>query len=364
MSLWRRWFGVGVAIAALASLWGATASAQTLNGQVVYRGFRGPVSPQRPIALLLFSDSALENPRAGDLVTVDNGTFSLAPGPGGTYYLFFSLAPGGTVRVGEPYQIYENRSAPPGLPIVVPTANLSLLLDDRYLLPGIAGTVTYDGTGSVSAGRPLVVVFSRSSEFTTPVTSIAVTQNGGRYDLPRFDSGPYYVAAFYDANGNDSRDSNEPLQVYRNRAQSPGDPVVPGIAQQSIDFNLADVPPTPTVPRDTPTPTRTATATATATPTTTATPTPTLSATATPSPTPTNTRRKVSTPGPCVGDCDGNGTISIAELIRGVGIALGTVPYDACRVFDANRNGRVEISEIIRGVNGALDGCIALTPTP
>jgi Ca2+-binding EF-hand superfamily protein len=68
----------------------------------------------------------------------------------------------------------------------------------------------------------------------------------------------------------------------------------------------------------------------------------------------------VRTPGPCVGDCDGDGAISISELIRGVAIALGNVAYATCPVFDPNMDGIVQIGELIRAANGALDGCIAL----
>src|SRR5262245_51231480 len=59
---------------------------------------------------------------------------------------------------------------------------------------------------------------------------------------------------------------------------------------------------------------------------------------------------------PCVGDCDGDGQISIAELVRGVGIALGA-PLDRCPGFDRSGNGSVGIDELIAAVGGALNGC-------
>jgi hypothetical protein len=60
---------------------------------------------------------------------------------------------------------------------------------------------------------------------------------------------------------------------------------------------------------------------------------------------------------PCVGDCDGNGTVSIAELIRGVNIALGNAALDDCPSFDRNDSGTVEVNELIAAVNNALSGC-------
>ncbi len=93
-------------------------------------------------------------------------------------------------------------------------------------------------------------------------------------------------------------------------------------------------------------PTSTATAIATSTAPEEATPTPLVA-----SPTPVVT--------PCAGDCDGDGGVTIDELITGVGIALGTQPVEACGAMDVNRDGRVTINELIRAVRSALDGCAA-----
>ncbi|MBX3025798.1 Ig-like domain-containing protein [bacterium] len=61
--------------------------------------------------------------------------------------------------------------------------------------------------------------------------------------------------------------------------------------------------------------------------------------------------------GECVGDCNGDGMVSIDELIRGVNIALGSQPVAACPSFDANGSGTVDIAELITAVNAALAGC-------
>jgi hypothetical protein len=67
--------------------------------------------------------------------------------------------------------------------------------------------------------------------------------------------------------------------------------------------------------------------------------------------------------GQCVGDCDGNGEVTVDELIVGVDIVLGTAALDDCPSFDADGNGEVTVDELIVGVNNALQGC-GPTPTP
>jgi hypothetical protein len=60
----------------------------------------------------------------------------------------------------------------------------------------------------------------------------------------------------------------------------------------------------------------------------------------------------------CVGDCNGNGTVAINELIIGVRISLEESPLEVCPVFDVNDSGTVAINELILGVNNSLNGCM------
>jgi len=71
------------------------------------------------------------------------------------------------------------------------------------------------------------------------------------------------------------------------------------------------------------------------------------------------TRTPTATPngGGCVGDCDGNGMVTINDLILGVNIALGFQPVSACPAFDPDGGGTVTVDELIQGVNNALNGC-------
>jgi hypothetical protein len=64
------------------------------------------------------------------------------------------------------------------------------------------------------------------------------------------------------------------------------------------------------------------------------------------------------TPGArCRGDCDGNHTVAVNELVIGVSVALGTAAVDACPAMDGDGNGQVAISELIAAVASLLEGC-------
>jgi hypothetical protein len=77
--------------------------------------------------------------------------------------------------------------------------------------------------------------------------------------------------------------------------------------------------------------------------------------TSTPSATPTATPHSA-----CPGDCNGDGVVTIAELVSCVSAALGTGPV--CAAADLNDDGKIGITEIIAAVNSVLTGCPA-TPT-
>ena len=69
----------------------------------------------------------------------------------------------------------------------------------------------------------------------------------------------------------------------------------------------------------------------------------------------------------CAGDCDGDGSVAINELVRAVGIALGGTPLGQCATADANGDGNVTIAELVGAVGVALGGCNGAptrTPTP
>jgi len=170
---------------------------------------------------------------------------------------------------------------------------------------------------------------------------------------------------------------------YEERCQGPWTPTGSSL---EVDFALAAVTaPTPTntptatpttVIVDHPTPTETTTPTPTATFCPTGTPCPTgskqvcgpdhppfppynvcdcvcASVTDTPMPTPT----AIVIPSPCVGDCSGDYTVTVDEILTMVNIALGNANVSDCDVGDVNQDGQITVDEILTAVNYALTEC-------
>ncbi len=59
----------------------------------------------------------------------------------------------------------------------------------------------------------------------------------------------------------------------------------------------------------------------------------------------------------CVGDCGGDGQVTVDELLLMVNIALENVAVSECEAGDANDDGTITVDEIIAAVNNALAGC-------
>lgn len=73
---------------------------------------------------------------------------------------------------------------------------------------------------------------------------------------------------------------------------------------------------------------------------------------------PSATATAVATVGSCAGDCNGDGAVTVAELVTAVGIALDGRPPVACRAADGGGDGQVTIDDLLRAVTAALDGCM------
>ncbi|MFQ5666490.1 MAG: hypothetical protein ACE5I7_08665 [Candidatus Binatia bacterium] len=68
---------------------------------------------------------------------------------------------------------------------------------------------------------------------------------------------------------------------------------------------------------------------------------------------------------PCLGDCNGDGSVTVNEIVALVSIALGNTPVSACAAGDANNDSQITIDEILTAVNNALNGCPPSgSPTP
>jgi hypothetical protein len=61
----------------------------------------------------------------------------------------------------------------------------------------------------------------------------------------------------------------------------------------------------------------------------------------------------------CVGDCNGDGEVTVEEIVRIVNIALGAESIDACPAADADGSGTITVDEIVTAVGNALNGCRA-----
>lgn len=64
----------------------------------------------------------------------------------------------------------------------------------------------------------------------------------------------------------------------------------------------------------------------------------------------------------CEVDCDGDRQVTVDELLRGVGIALGNDTLESCPAADAGDDGEVTVDNLVAGLTRALDGCPAAYP--
>jgi hypothetical protein len=91
-------------------------------------------------------------------------------------------------------------------------------------------------------------------------------------------------------------------------------------------------------------------------PTTTPTPEPsnTPTDTSTPTATETDTPAPTATVPPLPGDCNGDGRVTIDEVLLAISIAFGKADLEECETADHNRDGRVTIEELVAVVGAAL----------
>jgi hypothetical protein len=52
--------------------------------------------------------------------------------------------------------------------------------------------------------------------------------------------------------------------------------------------------------------------------------------------------------------------VTAEELVKGVSIALGTLPLDQCQPMDTSDNGQVTVDDLVAAVDVALTECLAL----
>ena len=59
----------------------------------------------------------------------------------------------------------------------------------------------------------------------------------------------------------------------------------------------------------------------------------------------------------CPGDCDGDGVVSVSEVVLSIDIALGGGSVEQCEAADTSGDGAVGINEVLAAVTSTLDGC-------
>jgi photosystem II stability/assembly factor-like uncharacterized protein len=59
----------------------------------------------------------------------------------------------------------------------------------------------------------------------------------------------------------------------------------------------------------------------------------------------------------CGGDCDGDGKVDVAELVRLVEIAVGRGAAITCQKGDANADGQIAVDDVVAAVARAMQGC-------
>jgi pseudomonalisin len=59
----------------------------------------------------------------------------------------------------------------------------------------------------------------------------------------------------------------------------------------------------------------------------------------------------------CAGDCNGDGVVTVDEVMTGVNIALGATPASQCPGLDANGDAIVTVDELLQAVDHVLNGC-------
>jgi hypothetical protein len=68
---------------------------------------------------------------------------------------------------------------------------------------------------------------------------------------------------------------------------------------------------------------------------------------------------------PCIGDCNGDGVVTIDEIVTGVAMTFEGVDVDRCLALDCNPSGRgVLVNCLVTAVGNALNGCGQSTPAP
>ncbi len=232
---------------------GDTCFPSGIAGNMTYNGALGPVSEEGPLCLQAFLDPDLLTngwwgPPCGTNQWNSGEGYDMPTFDTRTYYLraFLDLNGNGAFDGGEPFQVYNSKSGPPGDSVVASTmqTDINFTFGDENVTPPIhlSGTIRYTGSqGPVSSNRPIRIRLHTDPLFENPAgPGVLVTTNGGVFDFTVPAAGDYFLAYGLDVIPDGKMDVGEPCQFYNNRFTPPGDPLhVPqsGLSDVSLTFD-------------------------------------------------------------------------------------------------------------------------------
>ncbi|MDX2167503.1 MAG: EF-hand domain-containing protein [Deltaproteobacteria bacterium] len=186
------------------------------------------------------------------------------------------------------------------------------------------GALNYTGAlGPVGNQKPLCVCLYTDAALNNSIGCLILRRNDTTYHVA-VGNRSYYAIAFLDLHINERHDADEPYEIFSDRAAAPGVAIDARENPTGIDFVLGDENLPGSAPTETPTTTPHA-----ATPT--------------------------ATPAAAAGDCDGDGRVTVAELVSAVAIALDARPLSDCPPADRDGDGAVRIEELVAALTAALD---------
>lgn len=74
---------------------------------------------------------------------------------------------------------------------------------------------------------------------------------------------------------------------------------------------------------------------------------------------PLDVKTGTETPSLCSGDCDGDGSVTVDELVTIADIALAARPLEDCAAADVDSSQTIDVGELLLAVRRALEGCPA-----
>ncbi len=200
-----------------------------LTGSVTYTGSLngGAVSPTDPIGVEVYNNTLSADVNLGiagfAAVTANGGSFNIPLETAGIYCVLVHYNDSGVAtpigyadqagpRPGEPYALVNGSAGTtgslPAPPVTVMggTNNLGTIsLNDGNIAGGVAGPITYTGSGTVTIGKEIhVLAFQSGTSLKTRITESVAAKSRGKYHLTLLGDDnvkKFDLVVFYDSVG-------------------------------------------------------------------------------------------------------------------------------------------------------------------